>query len=598
MLGAPYDDEYHNGSVSSFGPTIIGHPMDITADDGDTAVFSVNAQLATAYQWQVSVNSGTTWTDLTNSGSYSGVNSPVLHIDPVMLSMDGYLYRVKVSGQCPSEYSDAAELTVTPPLPLVTTSIGTLNACAGNIAIPVRVSNLIGVKSFNLALWFNTDSVMMHFTGHSNVHPALSGGTLSVNAVGDSIIYISFTSASSVTVGTDSLLVLNFTSTGGNTNLRWNTNNPTACQYLDPMGYPFPELYLNGSLRVYELPLAASVPTGPSAICIGGAPSQYVTDTVKYATSYIWTLTPANAGTLMGNTHIASVAWNPMFSGTATLSVQALNACGAGQVSAPLSITINSLPGQSAQPAGPTSLCVNPANSTYTTTGATNAATYTWQLTPAAAGTLSPNGTQVIIDWNNTFTGYAVLTVRGSNSCGNGLMSNGLLIAVHPGITVNLGPDQTVCTGHTVQLNAGNAGSTYLWSNAATSQVINVGSTTAGSFTYSVTVTSNLGCQGSDQVLITFDPCVGIDESVAAEISIFPNPNQGSFEVNVSNWNTDRSKLVLVNLLGEVIWSREYNQVQGTIAQQIDLQDVPAGIYFIRLTSDEASMTRRVIIQH
>ncbi|MBE0640972.1 MAG: hypothetical protein IH599_02985, partial [Bacteroidales bacterium] len=286
LLGVPYDDEYHNGSVSSPGPTIVGHPQDVTADDGDTAVFSVNAQLATAYQWQLSTNGGNTWSNLSNTGSYSGVNSPVLNIDPVMLAMDGYLYRVMVSGLCPVEYSDAAQLTVTPPLPLITTSIGTMNACAGNVSIPVRVSNLIGAKSFNLALWFNTDSVMMHFTGYSNVHPALSAGTLIVNAVGDSIIYISFNTATSVTVGTDSLLVLNFTSTGGNTNLRWNTNDPLACQYLDPQGYPFPELYLNGSLRVYELPLAANTPVGPTSICIGGAPSQYVTDTVKYADSY------------------------------------------------------------------------------------------------------------------------------------------------------------------------------------------------------------------------------------------------------------------------------------------------------------------------
>ncbi len=600
LLGAPLDDEYHNGSITSFGPILTAQPMDVTADDGDTAIFSVNASLASAFQWQLSTNGGNSWTNLSNTGSYSGVTTATLLIDPVLLAMDGYLYRVKVSGSCPDEYSDPAELSVTPPLPLITTSIGTLNACAGNIQVPVRVSNMIGVKSFNLALWFNTDSVMMHYTGYSNTHPALSGGTLSVSQTGDSVIYMSFTSANGVTVGTDSLLVLNFISTGGNTNLRWNTNDPLACQYLDPAGYPFPELYLNGSLRVYELPFAATAPTGPSSICIGGAPSQYVTDTVKYADSYIWTLTPASAGTVLGNTHTVSVAWNAMFAGTATLSVKAVNSCGTGTASPALSITVNSLPGQAAMPTGPTTLCVNPANTTYQTTGATNASSYTWQLTPSAAGSLTPNGTQVTVNWSNTFTGYAVLTVRGSNSCGNGLNSNGLLITVNPGISVNLGPDQTVCASHSVQLNAGNAGSTYQWSTGATTQVITVDTTGlgTGTFTFSVTVTSNLGCQASDAVQVTFDPCVGLPETWVTELEVYPNPNQGRFDIRLTTPYPSHSQLWLTNALGEMVWNTGIEGPQSAQAYSVSLPALPAGVYFLRYSSGESTLTRKVVIQH
>lgn len=65
--------------------------------------------------------------------------------------------------------------------------------------------------------------------------------------------------------------------------------------------------------------------------------------------------------------------------------------------------------------------------------------------------------------------------------------------------TVNVGIDSVLCSGTTRVINAGNAGSTYLWSTNATTQTISV--TTAG--TYSVVVTSPAGCMGSDAILLT-----------------------------------------------------------------------------------------------
>ncbi len=63
---------------------------------------------------------------------------------------------------------------------------------------------------------------------------------------------------------------------------------------------------------------------------------------------------------------------------------------------------------------------------------------------------------------------------------------------------VNLGNDRSICTSDTITLDAGNVGSTYLWSTGATTQTIRVSA--AG--TYSVTVTSPNGCESSDQVVI------------------------------------------------------------------------------------------------
>ena len=75
-------------------------------------------------------------------------------------------------------------------------------------------------------------------------------------------------------------------------------------------------------------------------------------------------------------------------------------------------ITVNPSTSAPLQPVGDTLLCENNANTTYTTQPVPGATSYTWTLTPAAAGVLTANNTSVTIDWANSWTGYASLTVQ------------------------------------------------------------------------------------------------------------------------------------------------------------------------------------------
>ena len=65
--------------------------------------------------------------------------------------------------------------------------------------------------------------------------------------------------------------------------------------------------------------------------------------------------------------------------------------------------------------------------------------------------------------------------------------------------SVYLGPDTSYCSAQSVTLNAGNPGSTYSWSNGATSQTINVNSTDD----YFVDVTNAHGCTTTDSIHLT-----------------------------------------------------------------------------------------------
>ncbi len=75
-------------------------------------------------------------------------------------------------------------------------------------------------------------------------------------------------------------------------------------------------------------------------------------------------------------------------------------------------------------------------------------------------------------------------------------------LKVYPTPSVNLGTDITTCDGALVTLDAGNVGSTYLWSTGATTQTIQV--STGG--TYTVKVTNAAGCDMTDAIVITNNP--------------------------------------------------------------------------------------------
>lgn len=66
-----------------------------------------------SYQWQVSIDNGSSWTNLSNGGFYSGVTDSVLQITNPTYSMNDYLYRCLVSNACGSVNSgNGAKLNV------------------------------------------------------------------------------------------------------------------------------------------------------------------------------------------------------------------------------------------------------------------------------------------------------------------------------------------------------------------------------------------------------------------------------------------------------------------------------------------------------
>lgn len=99
-------------------PTIATQPPPFSAAAGSGASVSVVANGATSYQWQRSVDAGTTWAEIASA------TSATLNLPIVSLVESGAQYRVVATNAAGSATSATAQLTVRPSLRLLAGAIG------------------------------------------------------------------------------------------------------------------------------------------------------------------------------------------------------------------------------------------------------------------------------------------------------------------------------------------------------------------------------------------------------------------------------------------------------------------------------------------
>ncbi|MCK5857091.1 MAG: T9SS type A sorting domain-containing protein [Bacteroidales bacterium] len=299
--------------------------------------------------------------------------------------------------------------------------------------------------SIDISSYAGNDNVRIAFTSYNNYGNNLYIDDVLVDGSTSSAISASFTTpSSSVCAATQTV----FTNTSQNaTTYTWKENGAivSTSQNLTKTfaaagSYIIKLIASDGTnldstsqtITVNSTPLQAATPTGATNICINSSPtSTYTTTPVTGATSYAWTVSPTTAGTISGSGTSTTLTWTATYSGSVDIKVQAINACGNGSFSSPLTVNVSSAPAAAIVPTGPITLCVNPTNSVYNCTAIANATSYQWMLSPSTAGTLTSTSTTATIDWDNAFVGNATLTVIGVNTCGNGVPSPALNISVN-----------------------------------------------------------------------------------------------------------------------------------------------------------------------
>ncbi|MDP2722875.1 MAG: T9SS type A sorting domain-containing protein, partial [Bacteroidales bacterium] len=163
---------------------------------------------------------------------------------------------------------------------------------------------------------------------------------------------------------------------------------------------------------------------------------------------------------------------------------------------------------------------------------------------------------------------------------------------------VNLGQDTVFCGGGSITLDAGNQGSTYLWSNGATTQTIMVDSTGFGYgvLPVSVVVTTGYGCANSAEVSVEFKDCTSIDEKEAISLNIYPNPGNGIFNLELSSLVNQKVAIKIFNLNGALVYEESDVTVSNTGIHRLNLSILSTGVYQLNVIGKHASVSDKLVI--
>lgn len=177
--------------------------------------------------------------------------------------------------------------------------------------------------------------------------------------------------------------------------------------------------------------------------------------------------------------------------------------------------------------------------------------------------------TNSIVVMPTTTTNYTATSSNGYSTC-----NSVLTITASPQPTVTASTSNSlICVGESVTLTAGGA-STFTWSSGVVGANIIVSPTITS--TYTVTG-NNIGCSNSSvTVTQNVSPCSGINElNQNRDIKIYPNPNNGSFVLQIENEITN-GEIIVFNSVGQKVYQQEI--LKGV--NNINSNGLEEGIYF------------------
>jgi hypothetical protein len=78
----------------------------------------------------------------------------------------------------------------------------------------------------------------------------------------------------------------------------------------------------------------------------------------------------------------------------------------------------------------------------------------------------------------------------------------------------------------------------------------------------------------------------------------YPNPTNGLFAIRFKTKNPEGVFLEVYNTIGARLTSQRLNGRDEGNPEQIDLSFLPDGIYFLKISTEEYEVQKKVVIQH
>ena len=352
------------------------------------------------------------------------------------------------------------------------------------------------------------------------------------------------------------------------------------------------------NVQICPKPAAPVLSINSLAPCVGDT-AVYAIHSITGATSYSWIY----SGTGWGGSSTDTSIMMHVGTGVATIGVLAYNSCGEGETYFFKETPITAPPATpSALPL--TAVCFGGPAPVFLS-HSLGADTFNWSASGAGWSGMSASPSYTFTPTTvGTVTGTII--VRASNSCGTSLPDT---IQVTPIIT----PTSLYSVLNHVTMSYINdtfnftgvapTGSTYTWNFNGGTAIPGTGAgpqsvswSAPGLKTITLSV-NNDGCISTYTDTVLVDGNLGVNglNLKAENVSVQPNPNDGSFDVIFSQQINDPVSVKISDMNGRLVYSNEFTNVKNN-SVHVTTTQLPSGTYVVSISSAENLVTKKITV--